>query len=142
VKELTDRIEIQELTARYNRGADDGDAAAVAGVFTADGAMTMSCAGQQRAFHGADELRAMIGDRPAGITVHATTDSIVEIDGDEARQQCTLLLIRRLHDEGKASFRTGRYDDRLVRTDAGWRFVERSVTIDGQNEAFMALVSA
>jgi uncharacterized protein (TIGR02246 family) len=141
VNELSDRIAIQELTARYNRAADDGDADALVAVFTPDGAMTMSSAGQQRAFRGAEELHAMLGDRPPGITVHATTDSIVEIDGDTARQHCTLLLIRRLHDEGKASFRTGRYEDRLVRTADGWRFVDRAVTIDGENEAFMSLAA-
>jgi ketosteroid isomerase-like protein len=141
MNELADRIEIQELTARYNRAADDGDADALVAVFTPDGAMTMSSAGQQRAFRGAADLHAMLGGRPPGITVHATTDSIVELDGDEARQQCTLLLIRRLHDAGKASFRTGRYEDRLVRTPDGWKFAERAVTIDGENEAFMTLVA-
>jgi hypothetical protein len=142
MSELADRAEIQELTARYNRAADDGDGDALAGIFTPDGSMSMTSGDIGRAFAGSDELRAMVAGREPGTTMHATMDSIIELHGDDASQTCTLLLLRRSRDEGTTSFRTGRYNDRLQRTPDGWRFVERRVVIDGANEALMPLASA
>lgn len=123
-----DRCEIREVTARYNRAFDDQDAQAWAELFVADGSLQVEGSSP---VGGRDALRAMCARTGFG-TVHITTDAIVTVDGDRARQQCTLVLARRTSDPPTSNFQlTGRYDDDLVRTGDGWRFVSRRVTLDG-----------
>lgn len=124
--ELRDRFEIRELTARYNRASDTGDGEGFAGTFTADGVLVMA---GQTLCTGAGELVAFAG-KPRG-TVHVTTDSVISLDGDEATQECTLILFRRARDGSSVRLETtGRYEDELVRTQGGWRFRRRSVLLD------------
>lgn len=123
---LTDQLEIRELTARYNRAADAGDGEGFAATFTADGSLVMAgetlCSGEA-------ELVAFAG-KPRG-TVHATTDPVLSVKGDEATQECTLLLFRTARDGTSVRLEnTGRYEDELVRTKDGWRFRRRSVLFD------------
>lgn len=124
--DLRDRIEIRELTARYNHAADAGDAEGFAATFTADGSLVMAgemiCSGEA-------ELLAF-ASKPRG-TVHATTDPVLTVAGDAATQVCTLLLYRRARDGTSVQLQnTGRYEDELVRTEDGWRFHRRSVLLD------------
>jgi len=129
VRELMDRVEIRELTARYNRCFDDQDAAGWAEVFTDDG--TLEVLGGQTV-EGRDALRAMCEATGYG-TVHTTTDAVIEIDGDAATQVCTLVLAHRTREPKTSTFGlTGRYEDELVRTPAGWRFRRRTITLDGE----------
>lgn len=129
VRELMDRVAIRELTARYNRCFDDQDAAGWAEVFTDDG--TLEVLGGQTV-QGRDALRAMCEATGYG-TVHMTTDAVIEIDGDMAKQMCALVLGRRSSEPKTSTFGlTGRYEDELVRTPAGWRFRRRAITLDGE----------
>jgi hypothetical protein len=126
VGQLGDRLAIRELTARYNRAVDDGDGEAFASTFTSDGRLEV---GTEMVCIGFVELAAF-GGKPRG-TVHVTSDAIVELDGEDATQRCTLVLFRRSRDGHSVSVEnTGRYDDRLVRTGDGWRFRSRTVTLD------------
>jgi hypothetical protein len=63
---------------------------------------------------------------PFDSTQHITTNHVVRINGDEA-SAVTYVYGRFLRDvEGGNLFEsTGWYDDKLVRTDAGWRIKER-----------------
>jgi len=73
---------------------------------------------------------------PYGI-VHVTADATVEVDGDRAVQDTTVLVLQRPKPDAAPEeristlFRTGRYHDELLRTDEGWRFVRRSASLDG-----------
>jgi 3-phenylpropionate/cinnamic acid dioxygenase small subunit len=125
---LLARAEIAELTARYNRAFDDRDVAGFIAVFTADAVVEEVGAAAHR---GIEAIRAFAERESDGSTVHATTDAIVTLDGDRARQRCTLILALRRPDRSKVSlFATGRYDDELVRTADGWRFSRRTITLD------------
>lgn len=129
LQQLIDRVEISELTARYNRCFDDQDAVAWAAVFVDDGTLEVS---DGQTVRGREALRAMCEATGYG-TVHATTDAVVEIDGDSAKQVCTLILSRRRREPNASTFGlTGRYEDELVRTPGGWRFRRRTITLDGQ----------
>ncbi|HLM96907.1 MAG TPA: nuclear transport factor 2 family protein, partial [Acidimicrobiales bacterium] len=81
-------------------------------------------------------LADMVRRTPYGI-VHVTVDAIIEVDGDRAVQDVTLLVVARppadAPDDKRQSRlqRTGRYHDQLVRTPDGWRFARRTVTLDG-----------
>lgn len=132
---LADRIAINELTARYNQAADDADEAAYTACWVADGVLESPGLGS---FRGPDELAAVAkGLGPS--TVHLTTDSIITIDGDTAQQRCRLLLCRKTADHAEFSVvSTGRYEDSLVRTPAGWRFARRVMLSDLDGAAVAA----
>jgi ketosteroid isomerase-like protein len=137
---LTDRIEIQELTARYNRAADGTDPDALLAVFTGDATVEMHGGEAGPAEFVGPELVKLLS--PAqGQRVHMTMDSIVEIAGDTATQECSLLLVTRAPRRGITAMFTGRYLDELVRTPDGWRFARRVVHVDYANEARMALAN-
>jgi len=123
---VADWIEIRTLTAVSGASFDACDCDGYAATFTADGEMWLDA---ERLSAGRDEL-AKLPAKPRGF-VHVTTDPIIELDGCTATQRCTLLLYRRSRDGSKVSlFSTGRYEDRLVRTDDGWRFARRHGWLD------------
>ena len=130
---LVDRAQIRELTARYNRCFDDGDPEGFAATFTEDGVMEVVGGPSTTGRAG---LAEMVRGTPYGI-VHVTVDAIVEVDGDRAVQDVTLLVVARPpegvpHSERRSRLqRTGRYRDELVRTAEGWRFARRTATLDG-----------
>jgi ketosteroid isomerase-like protein len=131
-------IEIQELTARYNRAADGTDAAALLALFTDDAEFEMRGRGEPTVYRGA-EIASVIA--PAeGQRVHMTMDAIVRVDGETASQECTLLLCTRAPSRAIGAFFTGRYTDELVKTADGWRFKRRVAEVDFANEARFVLV--
>jgi uncharacterized protein (TIGR02246 family) len=127
LRRLADRIEIAELSATYNRAIDDLDAPTVADLFTEDGVFDL---GKGRPREGRESIRALVERIPYG-TVHATTDAVISIEGDEATQVATLLLCKRQRDRAATSYwLSGRYHDELRRTDEGWRFAGRRAELD------------
>ena len=130
---MVDRARIRELTARYNRCFDDGDPEGYAATFTEDGVMEV-VGGPVTS--GRTALAEMVRHTPRGI-VHVTVDALVEVDGDRAVQDVTLLVVQRPPDGAPRAERrsrlerSGRYRDELVRTDEGWRFARRTCTLDG-----------
>lgn len=130
---LADRTRIRELTARYNRCFDDGDAEGFAETFTEDGVMEVAGGFEVR---GRDGLAQMCRRTPYGV-VHVTVDATVEVDGDRAVQDVTIMVLQRpkpdaAPDERRTTLeRSGRYHDELVRTPDGWRFSRRTASLDG-----------
>jgi ketosteroid isomerase-like protein len=115
-----DRQEIRDLTVRYNDAFDGNDAQAWVETFTEDGVFESRVGGRAE---GREALLAFFTARPH-TTLHATTDALVEGDGDEATQRCTVLVFER--DGDNVSLRSvGSYTDRLRRTPEGWRFTYR-----------------
>jgi uncharacterized protein (TIGR02246 family) len=130
---LVDRTQIRELTARYNRCFDDGDPEGFAATFAEDGVMEVAGGPTTE---GRAALAEMVRHTPYGI-VHVTVDATVEVDGDKAVQDVTLLVVSRPPVDAPRDKRTsrvqrsGRYHDELVRTPDGWRFRRRVATLDG-----------
>ena len=133
LRHLADRTMIRELTARYNRCFDDGDAEGFAATFTPDGAMEVAGG---FVVEGSHALAQMCRSVPYGV-VHVTVDAIVEVDGDRATQDVTVMVLQRPKPDAAPAERTtrldrsGRYHDELVRTEDGWRFTRRTATLDG-----------
>lgn len=138
---VEDRFAIHDLTARYNRAADGTDVDALLALFTPDAVVEMHGRGDGPASYEGPAISGLVAPF-AGQRVHLTTDAIVQLDGDRATQTCTLLLCTRSRSRGVAALFTGRYDDELVRTEAGWLFARRVVHIDYANEGRMPLASA
>ena len=130
---MVDRARILELTARYNRCFDDGDPEGFAATFVEDGVMAVAGG---PATSGRAALADMVRHTPYGI-VHVTVNATVEVDGDRAVQDVTLLVLSRPGPDAPPDKRgsrlrnSGRYHDELVRTPEGWRFARRTCTLDG-----------
>lgn len=130
---LVDRTQIRELTARYNRCFDDGDAEGFAATFVEGGVMEVTGG---FLVEGRQALEQMCRGVPYGI-VHVTVDAVVEVQGDRATQDLTVMVLNRPKPDAGPGERTstldrsGRYHDELVRTPDGWRFARRTATLDG-----------
>ena len=122
---LEDRLDIQELAARYNTAIDGGDAEGWAATFTSDG--TFESGG--RTHQGTEALTAFakgFAERMAGAR-HWNNNMIIEGDGDAASLRCYLLLVR-----GGQVVTSARYEDTLRKVDGQWRFASRRVVPDSQ----------
>lgn len=126
VRDLIDRVEIRELTARYNRAFDDVEPEEFASVFTEDGNLVFDGIRHE----GREGLTALVDATGFGF-VHVTRDPTIDIDGDAARQLCTLVVCSRQRNRRANPFlMTGRYEDDLLRTPEGWRFSSLVISLD------------
>lgn len=122
MSELNDHLAIRELTARYNRAIDEGDFQGWIDTFSEDGVYE----NRGKKIRGHAELLEFVRAR-TNVTIHATTDPIITINGDTAEQRCTLIAFVRT-DEAAQLRGVGYYIDQLVRTADGWRFSHRAST--------------
>lgn len=131
-----DYEEIRQLLARYNLAIDLGDIEGWADCFTADGAFQCSGLPEGSPFGGRHEGRdALVAyatnhfANAKGRGRHWNANLVIDGDGDSATMTCYLLAIT-VGKPPTVAGSTGIYRDRLTRTDQGWRFVERHVTVD------------
>lgn len=131
--EPQDHLAILALCAEYNRSLDAGEAAAWAATFTEDGvfhhpARSYASTAELRRF--AEERTAKFDTNPIADQRHWNDPVVLSGDGDRASGSCNLLVAGVDRESGRpAVVARGRYEDRLVKTSAGWRFAERRLTI-------------
>src|ERR1700679_3408494 len=92
---MTDERAVQQVLAKYVRGADTRDGAAVAAQFTPNGRVEIfyNSAGKLEPIGelvGQDAIADAVSNMmqphpPLGWSHHTTHDSIIEVNGDEAR---------------------------------------------------------
>ena len=121
-----DKVEIQELTARYDNAMDD--------IETEFGMSTWDSNGLWKGglgeFQGSDKLRelfAALGDRIKNRR-HVMTNFVIQGDGQEAQQRCYMLVYDRVNEPRLIA--SGVYTDRLIKSDGRWKFLERRVVLD------------
>jgi uncharacterized protein (TIGR02246 family) len=123
-----DRLEIQELIARYCRYEDNGDAQAMAALFAEDGC-TVNSRGQ--AIAGRDALEEAARRRwespDARRCVHWVTNVIVEPSDDGASASSYQLIFMVDADSGIHVRSLSAKHDRLRRDGGRWLFVTREV---------------
>jgi hypothetical protein len=130
---LEDRVEIQELIARYCWATDTGDAEARAATFTPNAVFD--------GWIGILEGRAAIADQIAsgwrkaivsgqvgsrGRLQHWVTNLFIEGDGQRATARCYFVLIQGQRDEAHMTG-MGQYRNDLVKTEDGWLFEKMTV---------------
>ena len=126
---INDRIEIEELLARYSRALDYRQWDDLEAIFTPDGEFDAGGLGHP---HGPRAIREMIEGTIGGLdaTQHLVGKSIVEFsaDGDSAEVR-TYLISQHIRESTpgpvKHYFLGGEYADRVVRTPDGWRIAFR-----------------
>lgn len=127
-EEIADRIEIDDLLTAYAVAVDARDWDAVAALFADGAVLDYSAFDGPRA--GAIEAIAWVAEGLSGFPVsqHLVTNRQVwlAVDGDldTARARCEVFNPM-VDSDGTVVQVGGSYEDRLVRTPAGWRFAER-----------------
>lgn len=132
LQQLLDERACEALITEYTHLVDFGNAPGIADLFTDDGVWRSD----DFAMNGRDEIRAGF-ERRAGVTRrqsrHVCTNIAVTVDGDTATGLCYLVNYRHDSETGQAEKPApagvpkyvGEYHDQFVRTDDGWKFVDR-----------------
>jgi hypothetical protein len=132
VDDWQDELEIRRLIEAYAIAVDDLDPDAIAGLFVPGGRLLVHEAGSDELKYSydtgsfaelTDALRAAYGQ-----IFHLVGNVVVKVESDRATGT-VYCLAGHLRDSSRgpeASWIPVRYADRFVRTDAGWRFEERS----------------
>jgi 3-phenylpropionate/cinnamic acid dioxygenase small subunit len=135
VQALQDKIEINELLARYSRGVDSKDWELWKTVFTPDAVIDYSSSGA--AVGSRDEVAAWLERSlgPVPWTQHFITNVEIDLDGDRARVRA--MFYNPMHLPGMADMSScgGYYHHDVVRTADGWkseRLVEEGVWFQNQ----------
>lgn len=121
-----DKVEIQELVARYNQAVDFGNYDDWVDTFTKDGVFE----GSRGTFRGHEELKQFTAQRDsARLTIrHWVNNIVIEGDGDIATLVCFLNDID-IAQNGR-SVMTGIYKDSLKKVDGVWKFSHRTFIRD------------
>lgn len=128
LQEISDRLEIQDLFARYSFAIDERDFDALDTVFTPDARIDYTETGGAKGT--LPEIKAWL---PVALErfpmfQHMVATTKLELAGDEARSRTILFnpMTHKAEDGTEQVFFIGLwYRDRLVRTADGWRIAER-----------------
>jgi len=121
-----DWLEITALVNRYAQAVDGKDWAMYASCFTADAEIDYSSAGGARG--GVAESTAWLATvlAPLSVSQHFITNQVIEVTGEEAT--CRAYFFGVVGNQSAAGSSLiwvgGIYEDRLRRTEAGWRIAE------------------
>lgn len=138
----SDILEIQELYARYSYAVDTGDGEMRGDTFTDDGTLATYLSGHK------PEHVSLLVDRTNKKGNHGhrhfMSNIIVEGEGDQARGKCLALVLGREKADPSDTydvvpgngftFKTGFFQDVIVRTPKGWRFKSRELFLDFETD--------
>ncbi len=121
-----DKVDIQELTARYANAMDDTDLDAWLATWDGNG-LWKGGLGEFQGTQKLKELFAALGDRIKNRR-HVMTNFVIDGEGDRADQRCYMLVFDRVNEARLIA--SGVYNDRLIKADGKWKFLERRVALD------------
>lgn len=128
MQEMSDRLEIQDLFARYSFAIDDRDWDALDDVFTPDARIDYSETGGAKGSVAQIKRWLPIAMERFPTYQHMVATTQLRLDGDRATSRTILFnpMIHKAADGTEQVFFVGLwYRDTLVRTDRGWRIAER-----------------
>ena len=117
-----DRDEIRDLVARYCRYIDTGMADEWAALWTEDGEFDI---GGGTIVSGRPALKEHATHMPPGTVHHLATNLVIDVDGDDATNEMSVLLTA-----NGAVVMVARVHDQLRRVDGRWRLHRKSYTVD------------
>ena len=130
-QELLDFRAIEQLMVRYADRIDANDPEGAAACFAEDGIGKYwgECRGRK-------EIAARLGKilDLFSATSHHLSNVSIHLDGDRATAMSYVYAFHRMAVTGDPLHYWGRWVDRLVRVDEGWRFAEREVVGIGSIE--------
>lgn len=127
---LLDEREIHSVALRYCRALDTKEWSLLDEVFLADATAQL---GSPAMLEGIEAIRARIRTALEHLdeSQHLVGNHEIAVDGDTGTHRCYLQAqhIRAAAEGGPNWMVAGRYEDRLVRTEAGWRIAHRTLTV-------------
>ena len=128
LREISDRIQINDLLIRYTSAIDEKDWALLDTCFTPDAQVDYVSSGGVKGSY--PEVRKWLEKALAAfpMTMHFISNSTVRLDGDTAKSRTYVINPMGFpkSDGTLHLFTVGAtYVDKLIRTDDGWRIAER-----------------
>ncbi|MES2498647.1 MAG: nuclear transport factor 2 family protein [Pseudomonadota bacterium] len=127
LQEISDRLEIQDLIARYAHAIDDQDWDALDRVFTPDAVIDYTDLGGAKGSRA--ETKAYLAQAMPTFSAfqHLSTTTKLDITGDTAKARTILFnpMVMQHEGEERVFFIGLWYCDDLVRTADGWRIAHR-----------------
>jgi ketosteroid isomerase-like protein len=117
---------IERLILDYAALNDAGDWDGVAAMYTANGRMSRPVAPDDY-IEGRDAILAAFKARPPRTTRHICANIRVTVESEDSAVASSQIMLFTGADQAPM---VGSYHDRLVRTEAGWRFAERRGSLD------------
>jgi uncharacterized protein (TIGR02246 family) len=134
LEEVADRIDLRALVDAYAVAVDARDRERFVGLFLPDAVMAMG----PRELEGHEGVVKAIDmlDKHYPRSMHFVGNHDVTLDGDHATGlvYCLAHHISTRDEGSRDRFVAVHYDDRYVRTDDGWRFARRDLTIIWEEE--------
>jgi len=126
VRELEDRGQIIELTARYCWHIAHGEGEAAANLFTDDGVLDMTDA-DSKPVSGREAILKFYSAsvREPEVALPFIHNHIIELSGDDARGTCAIEA--RFSRNGESVTAAGYYEDKYRREGGRWLFAERKL---------------
>ncbi len=125
----SDKFEIHELVARYNKAIDTGDSSGWADTFTEDGVFD----GIAGVFTGRAELAGFVSAYTSdpqfadwAASQHWTTNLVIDGDRDQAQLFAHVKMVKPEPDGGRIIL-VGWYEDTVAKVDGRWLFTKRVV---------------
>jgi 3-phenylpropionate/cinnamic acid dioxygenase small subunit len=118
---VNDLQQIERVLYDYAWACDEGDWAALPGVFTPDAELDYSTTGGPAA--GRDEVVSWLEESLSQVEMiqHVVSNVRIDVDGDTAAGRAMFFTSVRLPGLDGVLLTGGYYDLRLTRTDEGWR---------------------
>jgi hypothetical protein len=138
LRRLEDERAILETLHRYGHAMDYGPDTEFVSCFVVDGVWDVRMRRRKAGFRcrGHEEIAASLAGQmsarvPALYAKHIVVDPRIALDGDNANVVSYFLRVEPRHDGPTCIVASGRYLDRMVRSnDGSWRFQERIAEID------------
>ena len=134
---VADRLAIADLVHAYAQAADHADSAAMAALFTENGALTIYAEPDAATPRSVLRGRRVLTDRLASLgrfsaTSHVIGNHVADVDGDHARGE-TRCVAHHVSGEGAAARLLVwhlRYFDRYAKVDGRWLIEDRVLRVD------------
>lgn len=125
---MNDREDIQDVLSRYSQGCSCGDWDAVICTFASTGVWEVPAQGIRHEGH--EAIRAAMSGFVASFSWYSQINSpaLISLKGERATARSMIRECGRAKDRGEALEVVGFYDDELIRTPRGWKFLARRFT--------------
>ena len=127
---LLDESEIQKVLFRYAQALDEKDWTLLATCFLESAIGDYEMIGRLEGYAAIEGICRKALD-PMSHTQHLIGNVLINVDQDEALSSCYFQAqhVRPDFPGGSMNIIAGRYEDQLVRTDAGWKIRERKLSV-------------
>ena len=130
-----DIIEIEQVLYRVSHAVDQGDIEKTMALFQPDALLVITWEENGR-HEGHDAIRKWFENYEQVVRSstsylrHRIACPVIDVDGDTASADSYLEVEAAARDTGRVVKTSGRYNDTLMRTDNGWRIVEKVISMD------------